>query len=331
MKLSFVIVTRNVNKYIGSCLESVFGALADVSALGAEAEIFVVDNASADGTARSARNAGSAVTVIENTTDTGFAAAANKALRQATGDLVFFLDPRTEVLPGSLRRMLDHMETHTDCAIAGGKVVDKKELTVRGARRLPGFLTKFTEAFGLAAMAPATCLNHAAYGGRRMEQPAEVQSVPFSFACVRMEAFRCLGPLDERFFGGFADTDFCRRVHKALNPARKTAYVPQARVRLLDGFAMKQEVHDFDLYGTEVVRHRVRSEMMYVWKNYCILTSAANTLLDLAAHSLRFCVNILPVVGDCTKSRHNAVVIKETALAMIDTQLGTQYPATPWE
>jgi len=40
MKLSFVIVTRNVNKYIGSCLESVFGALADVSTLGAEAEIF---------------------------------------------------------------------------------------------------------------------------------------------------------------------------------------------------------------------------------------------------------------------------------------------------
>ncbi|MFV0421740.1 glycosyltransferase family 2 protein [Oleidesulfovibrio sp.] len=331
MKLSFVIVTRNVNKYIEGCLDSVFEAIAEVSTLGIEGEVFVVDNASSDGTARTAKSSHGSITLIENTADRGFAAAANKAIKRATGDLVFFVDPRTEVLSGSLRRILDHMETNTDCAIAGGKVIDKKDLTVRGARRLPGFITKLTEAFGLADMAPSSCLNHAAYGSKRLEQPAKVGYVPFTFACVRAEIFRNLGPLDERFFGGFADTDLCRRVSRALNPSWKVAFVPQARVRLLDGFAMKPEVQDFDLYGCAVVRHRVRSEMMYVWKNYCILNSFANTILDLTAHSMRFCINVLPVVGDCAKSRHNAVVVKETALAMVDTQLGTQYPATPWE
>ena len=320
MKLSFVIVSKNVKKYIGGCLESVFESAKELEALSIETDVIVVDNASSDETATTASAACSCVNVIRNEYDKGFAAAANQGIEKAEGDLVFFVDPTVEILPGSVRRILDYMETNASCGIAGGKVLDQKGFTLRSARKLPNCISKLADSFGICC----TCKDKSA------DQPMEAKWVPFTFAAIRKGMFQKLGLLDERFFANYADADLCRRAGRALNPAFKVAFIPQARVRILDKFAMRCEAEDFDLYGTDVVRARVRGEMMYFWKHYCIFTSSFFALMDIAGHSLRYTYNLLPHFGKEKKRCYHATVISETAKAMLDTQLGSQYPSTEW-
>lgn len=319
MKISFVIVTKNVKKFIGNCLESVFETSAELAPLGIESEVIVVDNASADGTADAAKSAFSAIKLVRNSGDKGYAAAANQAITASSGDLLFFVDPLVAVEPGSVRRLMDYMETNTSCGIAGGRIADQKGFTLKGARRLPGCITKVTSALGIRCKCKKT-----------PAQPKQACAVSFAFACVRKTLLCSIGKLDERFFGGYADLDLCRRARKALNPGWKVAFVPQASAKVSDRFAMKAEADDFGLYGQSVVRNRTRSEQLYFWKHFCSLTVLFFALFDIVAHTVRYGINLLPGIGNRDKSAYNCAVVKETASAMLDTQLGSQYPTTPW-
>ncbi|UZP67822.1 glycosyltransferase [Desulfovibrio mangrovi] len=319
MKISFVIVAKNVKKFIGSCLESVHETATDLAPLGVESEIIVVDNASSDQTPEAAKSACSEITLIRNTGDKGYAAAANQAIQASSGDLVFFVAPQVALEAGSARRLLDYMETNTSCGIAGGRIVDQKGFGLKGARRLPGCVSKIVSAFGI----PCRCKGKAT-------QPKEVAAVTFAFAVVRKALLCNIGKLDERFFGGYADMDLCRRAHKSLNPVWKVSFVPQASAKVVDKFAMKSEPADFSLYGESVVRARTRSEQMYFWKHFCSLTVLFFAMVDIAAHSVRFSINLLPKIGSADKRDYHCTVVRETAKAMLDTQLGSQFPTTPW-
>lgn len=319
MNISFVIVTNNVKKFIGNCLESIFETAAELEGAEVKTNVVVVDNASADGTADAAKSAFPQITLIRNADNRGYAAAANQGIAAAAGDLIFFVDPQLALEPGSARRLLDYMETNTACGIAGGKIADQKGFMLKGARRLPGFVSKMASALGVRCRCKAA-----------ISQPKEVCAVNFAFAVVRKALFCNIGKLDERFFGTHADMDLCRRAHKALNPTWKVAYVPQASARVLDRFAMKAEPADFALYGEGVVRARTRSEQMYFWKHYCSLTVLFFALADIAAHSVRFGINLLPRIGDADKRAYHCAVVRETSNAMLDTQLGSQFPTKPW-
>lgn len=316
MKLSFVIVSKNVKKYIEGCLDSVFSSIQELEALAVETDIVVVDNGSTDDTAAAAAAACSCITVIRNEYDKGFAAAANQGVMAAEGDLIFFVDPTVEILPGSVRRLLDHMETNASCGIAGGKVLDQKGLTLRGTRRLPSCITRVAASFGVCCLCKET----------NSDQPMDAAWVPMTLAVVRKGVFTKLGLFDERFSSDYADADLCRRALRALNPVWKVAFIPQARVRVLDTFAMRSEPDACDLYGVEVVRSRIRGEMLYFWKHHGLFSTTLFTLLDIVGSSLRFAFNLLPSIGTAKKRCHCSAVISETGKAMLDTQMGSQYP-----
>lgn len=330
MKLSCIIVSHNVKNYVGRCIDSVRTALTDIRSLVGEAEIIVVDRGSDDGTANAARTACPDITIVDVPFDAGWAAAANKGAEKASGETLLFISPEVEMLSGGLPRLLEHLDTNPACAIAGGAVVSTSGALVHGPARFPGLFAKLADITGLGARFPRTMLDWSRYGGRNLELPLTVDCVSFDYAVVKAAMFRKLGRFDERFHADFAGTDLCRRASRAMLPRPTVAYVPQARARAQDNFVLRAEPDAFDLHGDRLVRGRVRSEMLYVWKNYCILTSFANTALELAGQACRYVVNLLPVIG-CEKSaRHSAAVLRETAQAALDTQLGSQYPTTPW-
>ena len=88
-KLSVVIVNYNVKYLLEQCLRSVL-----VATNGFDAEIWVVDNASTDGSIEYLRPRFPDVRFIENTDNSGFARANNQALRICRGEyvLLFNLD-----------------------------------------------------------------------------------------------------------------------------------------------------------------------------------------------------------------------------------------------
>src|SRR5262249_38249064 len=84
------------------------------------AEVFVVDNASPDGSAAFVRDAFPSVQVIANQQNRGFAAANNQAFQLAAGRYVLLLNPRTEGLGDGVLRMLTYLDEHSDVGVVGG-------------------------------------------------------------------------------------------------------------------------------------------------------------------------------------------------------------------
>ena len=115
--LSVIIVTYNSADLIGPCLDSVL----DPS--GVPLEVFVVDNASTDGTADSIRQRFPGVTLVENGTNRGFGAANNQVLPQCGGRHLLFLNPDTLVRPGALSAMVAFMDSHPHIGLAGPRLV----------------------------------------------------------------------------------------------------------------------------------------------------------------------------------------------------------------
>lgn len=80
MQLSIVIVNYNVKHYLRQCLDSVRKAIE-----GMDAEVFVVDNHSRDGSVEYLKQRYQDVKFIESNHNLGFARANNLAIRQSRG------------------------------------------------------------------------------------------------------------------------------------------------------------------------------------------------------------------------------------------------------
>jgi glycosyltransferase involved in cell wall biosynthesis len=108
-RLSVVIPTWN---RAGLVCEAVGSALGQV---GAELEVIVVDDGSNDGTAEILeRRFGKAIELLQMATRSGVGAARNEGVRQATGDLLGFLDSDDLWLPGKLKTELEVLERFPD-------------------------------------------------------------------------------------------------------------------------------------------------------------------------------------------------------------------------
>ena len=89
--ISIIIVNYNVRHFVKRCIESVYNSKLE----GLEVEVFVVDNASIDGSNEMIRSDFPNVHLIANQNNVGFAVANNQAIRKATGKHVLILDPDT--------------------------------------------------------------------------------------------------------------------------------------------------------------------------------------------------------------------------------------------
>lgn len=81
MDLSIVIVSWNTREMLADCLGSVFGNLGAL-----ECEVFVVDNASEDGSPEMVARDFPQARLIRNTANLGFAAANDQALKLMCGE-----------------------------------------------------------------------------------------------------------------------------------------------------------------------------------------------------------------------------------------------------
>jgi GT2 family glycosyltransferase len=99
--VSVTLVTYNSRHSIEECLESVFAQA------GIDPEIIVVDNASTDGTQAVLARYRNRLTLIHNSSNTGFSAAQNQAIQASHGAWVLTLNPDVVLEPGFLRSLLE--------------------------------------------------------------------------------------------------------------------------------------------------------------------------------------------------------------------------------
>lgn len=109
MKLLVVIVTFNGRKWLDKCLGSVAGA-----------DLFVVDNASSDGSADWVAEHFPEAILIRNKENTGFSAANNLGMQYALDngyDFVYLLNQDAWVLPDTFEKLTAAFEAHPDYGI----------------------------------------------------------------------------------------------------------------------------------------------------------------------------------------------------------------------
>ncbi len=120
--VSVIIVSFNTREILAECLMSLFRHAGEVPM-----EVFVVDNASKDGSPSMVRERFPAVRLIENSDNRGFAAANNQAYTLSQGDYVVLLNPDAYLQPESLANAVAFMDRTTGCGLSGGKIISPRE------------------------------------------------------------------------------------------------------------------------------------------------------------------------------------------------------------
>ena len=155
MDLSIIIVNYNVRYFLEQCLHSVQQAITRLQEEGYEAEVFVVDNNSVDGSVSEVRKKFPDVRLIENSENAGFSKANNQAIKLAAGRYVLLLNPDTVVEEDTFSLCTDFMDTHPDAGALGVKMIDGKGAFLPESKRsLPTPEISFYKMFGLSSLFP---------------------------------------------------------------------------------------------------------------------------------------------------------------------------------
>ena len=187
-------------------------------------EIVVVDNGSSDDSVAQIREKHPEIRVIENGANLGFARAVNKALQVHQGRHVMLLNTDAVLQPGCLKSFLDAFQQHTNLGILGADLLHE-DLSSQNSSApfptLPGeLLNKSLLRIFLPRKYSRKVIDHAA-------PFLKVDSVIGACLVIRKETLDAIGPLDERFFFFFEETDWCFQAHRL---GWAVAIIPTARV-----------------------------------------------------------------------------------------------------
>jgi len=221
-QLAIVVVSYNTRDLTRECLESVYASLrrSDLNAL-----VYVVDNASSDGSADMTRERFPQVRLIASDQNLGFARANNLALRdmgldepaEAKGGgsdwKVLFLNPDTVVLDRAIGTLLQFMDSHPAVGLAGAALVHPDGRFQHSAFRFPSLAQAFLDFFPL---------NHRLLDSRlngRYPKVLYERGDPFpidhplgAVMMVRGDVIRQVGLMDEGFFMYCEEIDWCMRI-----------------------------------------------------------------------------------------------------------------------
>ena len=257
MRLGIVIVSYNVRDLLRACLQSVYEDLARTPGL--EAEVIVVDNASADGSAAMVAEEYPLVHLVASQENLGFARGNNVALRWlgfgeeasrkdakaprgnqkglVKPDAVLLLNPDTELQPGALAKMTGFLASYPRTGGCCPRLNYGDGSFQHSAFRFPGLMQLYLD------LHPIPRLMETRLNGRyprRLYESGRPFPVDFALGAalmVRAEAIEAAGLLDEGYFMYAEEMDWQMRMQRAGWPIY---CVPTARVTHYEGQSARQ-------------------------------------------------------------------------------------------
>ena len=212
LKLSIVIVNYNVKHFLEQCLKSVYQAIQNI-----EAEVFVVDNNSIDGSQDMVRSSFTDVKLIANSKNTGFSTANNQAIKESKGEYVLLLNPDTVVPENCFQALLEFAVKTPDLGGCGIPMYDGQGNYLPESKRgLPTPEVAFYKMIGLNKLFPKSKkFGKYHLGYLAPDQNHEVEILAGAFMLIRKNVLDKIGLLDETFFMYGEDIDLSYRITKA--------------------------------------------------------------------------------------------------------------------
>jgi O-antigen biosynthesis protein len=234
LKISIIIVNYNVRYFLEQCLLSVEKAIRHL-----DAEVFVVDNNSVDGSVEMVRTRFTWVKVIANKENTGFSKANNQAMQVANGQYFLLLNPDTLVEEDTFQKVIQFMDEHPEAGGLGVKMVDGKGNFLPESKR--GLTTPevaFYKIFGISKLFPRSARFNKYYlGNLSNDEVNEIDILSGAFMLMRKKALDKVGLLDEAFFMYGEDIDLSWRIIQA---GWKNYYYPLTRIIHYKGESTKK-------------------------------------------------------------------------------------------
>ncbi len=238
-KISIVIVNYNVKEYLEQALISIQRALVDISS-----DIWVVDNASVDGSVEHIRNRFPDVKLVESKENLGFGRANNVALAKAQGEFIVMINPDTVVQEDTFSKLLTFFEETPDAGAATCKVINPDgSFSVDCRHSIPTPMIAFWKVTGMSKLFPKSKI-FAKYNLTYLD-PDDTYPVPGISGCfmmVRKSVLDKVGYFDERFFMYCEDIDLCHRINLS---GSKIYYVPTSQIIHYKGESTKKNNIDY--------------------------------------------------------------------------------------
>jgi len=263
--LSIIIVNWNTRDLLAQCLQSVYETVQ-----GLECEIFVVDNASSDGSAAMVRERFPCVRLVENWENVGFARANNQAIRESTGRYVVLLNPDTVVKPGALEALVPFMDTHPQAGAGGARLLNPDGTLQTSCYPAPTLSREFWRLFHLDAYWLYAHYDMASWG---LDRPREVDVLQGACLILRREALDQVGLLDEDYFIYTEEVDLCQRLR---HQGWKAYWLPQAAVVHYGGQSTQQ-------VAAQMFLSLYQTKLLYFRKNHGRRAAQLYKLILLAA------------------------------------------------
>jgi len=219
--VSIIIVAHSVQHELERCL----GSIREHAQL--PVEVFLVDNASTDGTREWISREHPEVELVKLDRNIGVAAR-DHGLRRAVAPYTMFLDSDAALTSGALPELVGALEEHPDWGLLGPRLVyDDGELQL-SMRRYPPLLLPLLRRPPLdRVFENGRLVRHHLMADDDHGQARPVLYVLGACQLFRTSLARVAGPFDDKVFLGWDDADWCFRIRDA---GGEIVYFPGATV-----------------------------------------------------------------------------------------------------
>jgi hypothetical protein len=216
IELSIIIVNYQSAEYLKKCAASIFDRVKNINF-----EVIVVNN-SAEEIADMPD-----FRIINAKENLGFGKGHNLGVKNARGEILWFLNPDTEIITDNIREVLKEFQKVESIGVIGPRLIDEAgEIQTWSAGTYPSIWDLVKNNLGFPA-------------SRRIWRSAEKKEADWvsgTALFIKKYLFQKLGGFDEKFFMYFEDIDLGKRVRKA---GYKVIYFPVFKIRHFGGKSFK--------------------------------------------------------------------------------------------
>jgi GT2 family glycosyltransferase len=222
-QLSIILVNYRSESHLLSCFLSLEGFVRDI-----DHEILIVNNDKKETLAEVRKNFPQ-IRLIEQAENIGFGRAVNAGAKVAVGEVLFILNPDTEIISGNLQNIFREFSADKKVGIIGSRIVDnfgQVQPWISGVKK--NFWDLVKNNLGLKKSQKIW----------ESLEKTEADWVAATAMFIKRDIFEDLSGFDENIFIYFEDADLCERVKKM---DKKVLYFPDFKVKHLSGSSFENK------------------------------------------------------------------------------------------
>lgn len=209
MILSIVIVNWNHKELTGSCIRSVLDTCASEIEK-KEFEIIVIDNGSTDGSKEYLSIFSDSIRLIGNNSNTGYAPACNRGMREAKGNYVLLLGNDTIIMDEALQKCIRFLDENPDCGAVGCRLLNPDGTFQNNCKKFPKLRNGFFTYLSLDRLNKDYDMSSFEY-----DRTAEVEQISTTLLMIRKALLDEIGYFDKSYKILYNDVDLCKRIRQS--------------------------------------------------------------------------------------------------------------------